>query len=272
MIPMTSNLLRAIITHKRAEIERAKRKRPLSALKRRIKKQGRRFRGNFAKALVRGCGVHLIAEIKKASPSMWVIRRGLDIRKTARLYERAGACAVSILTESRYFKGCADHLRLAKRSVACPILRKDFIVDEYQLYESVWLGADAVLLIMGILSDRRFAQLYSTARRLKLDVLVEVHDRSELRRALAKCVSIVGINNRNLRSMRVDVRTTTRLLKHIPERVTVVAESGFRTREEIQRLSRAGVDAFLVGTSILRSVDMASKIRDLRNIGHGASR
>ncbi len=216
----------------------------------------------FNEALVRP-GLSLIAEFKRRSPSAGELAGAAGVAETVRGYERGGAAALSILTEERQFGGSLHDLRAAREAADLPILRKDFIVDPYQLYESAANGADAVLLIVATLGDEELAGLYLQARELDLDCLVEVHDEAELERALTVDADVLGINNRNLDDLTVDVQTTVRLLTDVPAGKTVVSESGYETREQLDELERIGVDAVLIGEALMRAEEPELLIREL---------
>lgn len=205
----------------------------------------------------------VIAEIKKASPSQGVIRERFAPAQIAAQYQRGGASALSVLTDRDFFLGHEDHLRAARAACALPVLRKDFSVDVYQLAEARALGADAVLLIVAALEPARLRELAAAARHYGLDVLVEVHDRGELERALELEAPLVGINNRNLRDFSTRLETTLELLPAIPEGQLAIAESAIRTRDDVQRLRDAGVAAFLVGEAFMRAEDPGAALRSL---------
>src|SRR6478735_8492604 len=208
----------------------------------------------FNEALVRP-GLSLIAEFKRRSPSAGELRPDAGVADTVRAYERGGSAALSILTEERQFGGSLHDLRAAWEASYLPILRKDFIVDPYQLYEAAANGADAVLLIVSALDDDALATLYADARGLDLDCLVEVHDEADLYRALAIDADAIGINNRSREDFSVDVETTLQLLTDVPAGKAVVSESGYGSREQLDELERIGVDAVLIGESLLRAED-----------------
>jgi indole-3-glycerol phosphate synthase len=205
----------------------------------------------------------LIAEFKRRSPSAGEIRPGAELEALVAAYEAGGASALSILTEEREFGGSVDDLRSARECCDLPILRKDFTVDTYQLYEAAVHGADAVLLIVAALDDDKLYELYDEATALDLDCLVEVHDEDDLERALALEAEVIGINNRNLHDLTVDIETTHRLVTHVPAGKTVVAESGYESRDQIEELERIGVDAVLIGETLMRADDPAELLREL---------
>ena len=209
----------------------------------------------FAEALARP-GLSLIAEHKRRSPSAGVIRADLSLEDVVGAYERGGAAAVSVLTEAPNFGGSLDDLRRAREITDLPILRKDFVVDPYQVDESIAIGADAVLLIVAALEDDELHDLYARASQRGLSALVEVHDRRELERALECGASIIGVNNRDLRTLEVDTERTSQLAPEIPEGVITVAESGFKVPEQLVALRDAGVDAVLIGEALMRATDI----------------
>jgi indole-3-glycerol phosphate synthase len=216
----------------------------------------------FAAAL-RGPGMAVIAEFKRRSPSAGTLRQAPDLREIVGAYERGGATALSVLTEGLNFDGSLEDLRAARVACELPILRKDFIVDEYQLNEAKVARADAVLLIVAALERQELIALHGGARKLGLDVLVEVHDREGLRTALGVGAELVGINNRDLRDFSVDVERTAQLMGEIPRGVTVVSESGIVEAEQLNRLEEAGVDAVLVGEALMRSENPEAALRTL---------
>jgi indole-3-glycerol phosphate synthase len=192
-----------------------------------------------------------------------VIRADLELADVVSAYERGGAVALSVLTEETRFGGSLDDLAAARAASSLPILRKDFIVDEYQVYEAVAAGADAILLIVAALEVSRLADLHALAKQLGLDPLVEVHDADELETALELAVETIGINNRNLATLKVDTETTYQLLPKIPAKTVVVAESGFSTTHEMDRLAEVGIDAVLIGEAFMRSADIEAACREL---------
>jgi indole-3-glycerol phosphate synthase len=255
------NALERIVAQTREEVERRKQATPVSGLEARAAERTGALRP-FAAAVARP-GLSVIAEHKRRSPSAGLIREGIALEEVVGAYERGGAAALSILTEGPSFGGSLADLQSAREASALPLLRKDFVVDPYQVTEALAAGADAILLIVAALTDAELSGLYASARRVGLAVLVEVHDGGELDRAIAAGAEIIGINNRDLTTLTVDTARTFELLAGVPEAATVVAESGFRTRVELDQLERAGVDAVLVGEALMRSPEIEAACRDL---------
>jgi indole-3-glycerol phosphate synthase len=216
----------------------------------------------FDEALVRP-GLSLIAEFKRRSPSAGEIAAGAEVTERVGAYERGGAAALSVLTDEAHFGGSLEDLRAARAACDLPILRKDFLVDRYQLYEAAVNGADAVLLIARALEDELLLELYEEAQRIDLDCVVEVHDGEELERALKLDVDVVGINNRDLDAGVVDIATTFELMPDVPAGKTVVAESGISSRSELAELERVGVDAVLIGSALMSAPDPEALAREL---------
>jgi indole-3-glycerol phosphate synthase len=258
----TPTVLAQIVQGTREELARRKRERPPDELEALVQDGAVdetapvRARGAFRAALAAD-GISVIAEFKRRSPSAGALREGARPEELVRAYERGGARALSVLTEGPSFGGSLDDLRAARGVTELPILRKDFVVDRYQLLEARLAGADAALLIVAALADSELAALHEAARALGLDVLVEVHDAGELERALALQPEIVGINNRDLRDFSVDVARTRALRQAIPDGVVVVSESGIGSTGQLRELEREGVDAVLVGESLMRAPDPA---------------
>jgi indole-3-glycerol phosphate synthase len=255
------SVLDRIIDSTREGVARRRAEVPLAELEGRLAVRGddRPFR----EALTRP-GVSLIAEHKRRSPSAGDIRAGSTVADIVGAYERGGAAALSILTEGPHFGGSLDDLRAARGASVLPILRKDFVVDPYQVYESAVAGADAILLIVAALGDDDLAALHREALGLDLDVLVEVHSEEELERALEVAdPDVIGINNRDLVDFSVDVERTYELLSDVPAGKTVVSESGFHSREQLDDLERVGVDAVLIGESLMRAPDPEAACRAL---------
>ena len=257
---MPTTILDEIVHWKRDEIARHRRAQPLKAVQAEVARAPPPR--DLATALC-APGISLIAEIKRASPSKGLLCPDFDPVALARAYEANGAAAISVLTDSRFFQGDLDHLRAVRRTVGLPVLRKDFILDPYQAYQARAAGADALLLIVAALSDRDLLSLSQLTHALGMAALVEVHDKAELERALRVEPRIVGINNRNLRTFQVDLETTARLRPLVPHGVIVVAESGVHTRTDVAHLAAIGVDAMLVGESLLRARDVGRKVWEL---------
>lgn len=209
----------------------------------------------------------LIAEIKKASPSKGIIRDDFNPTKIASAYEKAGASCISVLTDEPYFGGNDENLQLARLGSKLPLLRKDFMLDAYQVFEAKALGADCILLIMAALSDNQALELESTAFSLGMDVLVEVHDEAELERAMLLKSRLIGINNRNLSTLKVDIMTTSRLAKIIPSGYIIVCESGIRTHDDLININKSGVYSFLVGESLMLQSDIEAATKKLLGDG-----
>ena len=219
---------------------------------------GRDFRGALDAE-----GFHIIAEAKKASPSGGLLVPDYHSEKIARIYQDGGAVAISVLTDEKYFQGSLEDLHKVHSAVTLPILAKDFVIDEFQIWEAKAYGADAVLLIVRILTDEELKHLFETAALAGLDVIVEVHDEAELERALRLPSTIVGINNRDLDTLKVDLSVTFRLARRVPKKVLLVSASGIETEDHIRALKEAGIRGALIGHSLLRSGDPAKRIRDL---------
>jgi indole-3-glycerol phosphate synthase len=222
---------------------------------------------DFKSAIARPGRINLIAEIKFASPSAGAIREKTDPAKIGRIYEQAGASAISLLTDQKFFHGHLEYLPKVKQTVTLPILRKDFILDEIQIREALIWGADAVLLIVRILSGEQLKELLSLCRENNLAALVEVHDRDDLEKALESKAEIIGINNRDLDTFKINLKTTQELAAVIPEGLIVVGESGIQTRMDLEGLKGTGVNAVLIGSSLMGSDDIESKTREMVEAG-----
>jgi indole-3-glycerol phosphate synthase len=259
------DVLLRICANTRAEVAVRKAKTPVEALKHTIASRADRPRG-FGAALkdatVRG-KYGLIAEIKKASPSGGLIRPDFDPASLARAYRDGGAACLSVLTDLTYFQGTPEHFRAARAAVDLPVLRKDFILDPWQVYESRAMGADCILLIMACLTDNEARDLEASARGIDMDVLVEVHDKRELERALGLETSLIGINNRDLRTLKTDLATTEELAPMVPPDRFLIAESGIRDTNDLRRLSAVGPNCYLVGESLMRQEDVTAATRAL---------
>lgn len=255
------NILDEIIAHKRTEVEkllpRLEKLRAAATLR-------NDFR-SFADALrLDPSRLGMIAEVKRGSPSAGTIAKDFDPLTIARGYEKAGATALSILTDEKYFQGHLNYLSLIRDQVDIPCLRKDFIIHEAQIYEAVVAGADAILLIVAALDQDTLVRLMDTAHTFQIDVLVEVHDMFELERALETDAQIIGVNNRNLKAFTVDLATTEALAEEVPDDIILVAESGIKTVEDAERLALYGADALLVGETLMRSTNIMRDLPALR--------
>ena len=260
-----ATILDDILAHKRQEVAAQKQRVDMDTLVANISASNDVPRG-FMKALqarVAIGGTAVIAEVKKASPSMGVIRASFDPVAIAESYAAAGATCLSVLTDEKYFQGSGRYLRLIRAAVGLPLLRKDFIVDEYQIVEARALGADAILLIVAALSDDELAAFTRLAHDLGLDVLVEVHDETECERALKLPLRVIGVNNRNLHDFSVSLDTTRRIKAMVPPDYLVVSESGIHTRADIDALQADGVSAFLVGGALMQADDPGAALAAL---------
>ena len=261
-----NNILKKICEDKKLELEILKKKCSLNSLKKLISDQinKRDFKNVIIKSVEERKNF-IIGEIKKASPSAGEIIHNYEPIEIAKIYERAGVKALSVLTEKNYFKGEIDHLSYIKQNTNIPILRKDFIIDEYQIYESKVYQADVILLIVSILSDDELKKFLKIANELNLDCIIETHDENEIKRALKLDYPILGINNRNLKNLKTDLNNSVSLFTSISKDYTVIAESGIKTAEDINMYNDLGIFNFLIGESILRSKDYATFIKKLLN-------
>ena len=260
-----ATILDDILAHKRLEVAAQKQRVDMDTLVANISASNDTPRG-FMKALqarVAIGGTAVIAEVKKASPSMGVIRASFDPVAIAESYAAAGATCLSVLTDEKYFQGSGHYLRLIRAAVGLPLLRKDFIVDEYQIVEARALGADAILLIVAALSDEELAAFTRLAHDLGLDVLVEVHDEAECERALRLPLRVIGVNNRNLHDFSVSLDTSRRIKAMLPADYLLVSESGIHTRADIEALQGDGIHAFLVGGSLMKADDPGAALSAL---------
>ncbi|MDR2045056.1 MAG: indole-3-glycerol phosphate synthase TrpC [Clostridium sp.] len=255
-------ILHEIAAKTKERIERAKRGCSLSDLKAQVADGSCEPRFPFEEAL-RKKGLRFLCEVKKASPSKGVIAGDFPYVGIAREYEEAGADAVSVLTEPFFFQGRDEYLKEIRQAVTLPLLRKDFTVDEYMIYEAKLLGADAVLLICALLSEGQLKEYLQIAQSIGLSALVEVHDEKEVEMALAASASVIGVNNRNLKDFSVDLRTSVRLRPLVPRSAVFVSESGVETARDVARLRENGADAVLIGEILMRSPDKKAKLREL---------
>lgn len=260
MQKVTNTILDDILAARAARVEQARLRVPLDSLAQ--AGEARKDFRSFAAALSGG-GVRVIAEMKKASPSAGLLRNEYSCAALATAYEGSGAIAISVLTEEDYFQGSIGHLREARASVRLPVLRKDFIVDAYQVYESAAAGADAVLLIVAALPDKDLRTMMELSGRLKMAALVEVHTEQELSRALGAGASIIGVNNRNLKTLEVNLETSFLLREKIPAGCVAVTESGIKSAVELKRLIGSGFQAALIGESLMRSHDPGRALAEL---------
>ncbi len=265
-LPPMADALARICADTAAEVDRRRSVVPVAVLRHRIAHTRHHKPRGFGEALkaklIAGkCG--LIAEIKRASPSGGLIRPNIDPAQVARQYEAGGATCLSVLTDGAHFRGSLDDMEAARAAAQLPILRKDFILDPWQVYESRAAGADCILLIMAALTDSQAIELEGVARDLDLDVLVEVHDRRELDRALGLQTPLIGINNRNLKTLQTDIETTIALAPHVSPGRILVTESGIRDSADLKRLAAVGAYCLLVGESLLRQPDLAAATRAL---------
>ena len=263
-----NNILKKICEDKKLEIEILKNKCSLNSLKKLLSDKiiKRDFQSNIVNSSIEKKNF-IIGEIKKSSPSAGEIINSYEPIEIAKIYERAGVKAISILTEKNYFKGEIDHLSFIKQNTNIPILRKDFIIDEYQLYESKVYQADVVLLIVSILNDNQLNKFLEIANDLNLDCIIETHDESEIKRALKLNYPILGINNRNLKNLKTDINNSADLFRSISKDYTVIAESGIKSSADIKMYNDLGIFNFLIGESILKSNNYSTFIKELLNHG-----
>ena len=254
-------IISRIIEEKRRVIEESKRVKPQDELMREVRNIC--VKSSFKKNIARPHHINLIAEIKKTSPSKGILRADFNPVKIAVTYQSNGAGAISVLTDERFFEGKLEYIKKVKDSVSLPVLRKDFIIDEYQIYETVASGADAMLLIADLLSKSELCGFYDLATSLGLDVLIETHKEEDVEKALATEGSIIGINNRDLHTFRVDLSITQKLSRLVPSNRIKVSESGIRSYEDVMFLKSLGINAVLIGEAFMESADIASKMREM---------
>ena len=259
------SILDEIVAKRRERLKEEKAALPLVDLKARLADMERDRRRNFRSSL-RGPFVRIIAEIKRASPSEGVLREIFDPRCQAQDYAGGGAAAISVLTEEEYFQGDLTYLRRARSHMALPVMRKDFLTEPYQLYQARLFRADAVLLITTILEDHELQELLDITHQLGMEALVETHDEADMEKALGCSAPVIGINNRNLKTMQIDLAQTERLAKMAPSEVILVSESGIHGKHDIARLAQAGVDAVLIGTMLMKAELPGSVLRKLIDV------
>jgi len=266
MAPETPSVLRGILEKKRERLEETKHTTPLSELKAAVRdlERTRDFAGAVGGANESEGTVRIIAEFKRRSPSRGMIREDFDLQKIHRAYREGGADAYSVLTEQDFFGGSLEYLRTLKRVASVPCLRKDFLLDAYQIYESRWAGADAFLLIASVLAGAQIQELLDLGWEMGMVGVVEVHCEEELETVLKTGARLIGINNRDLSTFKVDLNTTIRLKGLIPPERTVISESGIHTRKDVARLLQAGVRAFLIGERFMKSENIAEAVRGLK--------
>ncbi len=262
------SLLRTILRHKKGEVRVSKKAVPFTLIRKAALSLPRK-KTIFLAALRASRSFAVIAEIKHRSPSKGVLSKSFDPVRIARQYEKAGAAALSVLTDKKFFGGSPEFIRRIQAATRLPVLRKDFILEEYQVYESRLLGADAILLIASALGKAKMRVLYRLAASLGLDTLFEVHNLAELKKVLPLKPRLVGVNNRDLRSFRVDLAVSERLARHIPKNILFVSESGIQTREDLKRLRSAGARAALVGESLMREKDPGRALKRLLGKSRG---
>ncbi|OPY64553.1 MAG: Indole-3-glycerol phosphate synthase [Syntrophorhabdus sp. PtaU1.Bin050] len=258
--------LEKVAAEKKAAVDALKKRTPLAELKEKIdlNKDRRPFFGTFSKRF--SGEVKIIAEVKRASPSRGLLRSDLNVGKLAQAYEAGGASAISVITEERHFMGSLASIKEAKKAAGLPVLRKDFIIDPYELYESKVYGADAVLLIGEMLERGRIEEYLGVAQELMLDVLFEVHSMRTYEKARGLTGFILGVNNRNLETLDVDLQTGFRIIEEIPEDYPIIVESGIEGRKQIEAFMEKGVSGFLIGTSLVLSEDPAGKLKEFRGL------
>jgi indole-3-glycerol phosphate synthase len=260
----SDSFLSRLVSHKRQEITRAKQLLPLAELEQLARAQA--APRDFRRALTGGENIAVIAEMKKASPAAGILRENYDPKWLAKSYFENGAAALSILTDAEFFHGHLDHLQQARAACALPLLRKDFLLEPYQVLEARARGADAILLIVAILDRSQLFELLSAAGELEMQTLVETHNEAEMDRALLAGAAIIGINNRDLRTFEVSLETTERLAKLIPRSCVRVAESGITSRQDVERIAACGMDAILVGSHLMRQPDPGKALSALSGV------
>ncbi|MFA5159549.1 MAG: indole-3-glycerol phosphate synthase TrpC [Candidatus Omnitrophota bacterium] len=256
-------ILNNILLQKRKDLDELKQRIPLARLQRIIEKTERPKPRSFRNAILATRHLNIIAELKKASPSEGVLRENFQPLRIASLYEYAGACAISVLTEPHFFKGRPSYLKTVRQVTRLPLLRKDFIFDRFQIYETALLEADAFLLIASILSEEELKDLIGLGKELQMDVLVEVHSDAELKKAVEAGATVIGINNRDLKTLKVDPERARQLIPHVPKGTAIVVESGLSTHDELMMYKSLGAHAFLIGSTLMKSPDIAATLQKL---------
>lgn len=254
-------ILARIIEQKKKEIEAAKERVPLEGLQADLSllPEGR----NFLASITRPHRINLIAEVKMSSPSGGILREDFSPAMIAEIYEHSGAAAISVLTDKEFFGGDNSHIGEVRQAVSLPVLRKDFIIDEYQIYESKAIGSDAFLLIADILSVEELSRFVSLGQELKMDMIVEVHSEEDLEKALKVEPPIIGINNRNLHTFKVNLEITPRLMRSIPRHNVVVSQSGIKSYEDVMFLKSVGINTVLIGEAFMKSEDIGAKVKEI---------
>lgn len=263
-----NSILQTIVTHKKEEVAFAKKSMPQAALETSSTEDSR----DFAAALADTTHPGIIAEIKKASPSKGLIRADFEVGAIAEIYERHGARCLSVLTDTRFFQGAPENIRLAKAHSKLPVLRKDFIIDSYQIHESKALGADCILLIAAILDDSQLLDFYQIANALGMAVLVESHTQEELLRAIELPTPLMGINNRSLHTFTTCLQTSIELAQLLPADKWAISESGIHTREDLDFLSSKGISRFLIGESLMQAANIGEKLDSLLHLNYNNER
>lgn len=258
-------ILDEIVEKKKLQLEQEMKELSIEGWKSKLKRPGLHKPVDFYSCLKNNKELSIIAEVKKASPSKGIIKEDFNPLEIAKEYAKSGVQAISVLTEQHFFQGSDEYLMRIRQALPIPILRKDFIIDVWQIYQARYIGADAILLIAGILDDEQLKKFQLVAGILNLQCLVEVHDKEELDRVLATGAKIIGINNRDLKTFKVDLTTTERLMKYIPNDRVVVSESGIETKEHFKYLKDLGVDAVLIGETFMRADSIGDKISELRH-------
>lgn len=259
------NILEEIYQHKLVEVRNRKKEKRLEEICKELKCETSKPK-DFIQALqnkINQEGIALICEAKKASPSKGIIRKDFDVKEIVKSYEQAGAACISVLSDEKYFLGSNEFVKIARENTDLPILRKEFIVDEYQIYESKFLGADCILLIVAMLPDEKLANLENCALNLSLSVLIEVHNEEELVRALKLKSKLIGINNRNLKTLEVDINTSVKLASLVPQGYLIVGESGIKTKSDIELLKKFGINCFLIGEQFMSEENIIEAVKKL---------